>query len=147
MNAQQSSTFSNKVASNAIDKDRKTYSLTATANDAWWTAELKEMAKIDQVLVYAKKSFFDRLYKNFMVEVGLIKDVWELCKGPYDMQTPIDPHVVTCNSPKIARYIRLSRVLSYRSYIVFLEVEVFGTFVGESNCFYHITRYKGVEHL
>ena len=63
---------------------------------------------------------------------GLTEEMWELCKGPFKMQMPINPHISTCDTPKITKLIRFS--ISSKSYLSLMEVAVTGFPAGGKSC-------------
>ena len=134
--AEQSSTYNryscrnNKcIADKAIDNDITTKSL--TKHGGMWNAKISKVIKIDSILIFVTKYGFDQgYYSEFKVETRLDKnDKWVVCKGPYNMKEPIDPHVVQCDAPvTLAKYIRLS---SGKNSLRLYEVQVTGKAQGE----------------
>ena len=116
-NAQQSSNLTlygcrgNKcTADRAIDNDQSTSAITRRSSLAWWTAELTRAAKISMIIFSTSEfAFGEGNFKNFKVETRLSPlGPWKICKGEHAMQRPVFNHVVQCENPMSARYIRLS---------------------------------------
>ena len=136
--AQQSSTYGfygcaggKCTAEKALDDKLDTIAYTNNDSPPWWSVEFETTVKIENILVYADEYNFNQGYfTNFKVETGITKDAWELCKGPYDVQRPINPHVITCDTTKIAKYIRVTRVLDTATYLMLAEVKVAGSIQG-----------------
>ena len=129
-------------ASNAIDGDILTDSVTNVVNDReWWSAKLDQTSVINKILVYASKyGFRNGKYNKFSVDTGMSRKgmdtEWRVCKGEYKMEEPHQPHVVECDSTTIAEFIRLS-VRGSNLYLN--EVKVTGTVsIGELYLPYHI---------
>ena len=104
---------------------------TDETNFEWWSATLSKVIKINNILVFANRyGFNEGEYSEFKVESRLGEnDGWVVCKGPYSMKEPIEPHIIQCNTPvTLAKYIRLS---SGKKNLRLLEVQVTGITQGE----------------
>ena len=133
-NAQQSSTLElyncaggKCTAEKAIDDNFISLSITRRGKPSWWSAELENKVQIEIILVYIGAYSF-KYYNRFQVETGLQKDVWEVCKGPYEVQRPLTPHYITCDKIKIAKYIRMSQMSEM---LALTEVKVVGIIQGK----------------
>ena len=101
--------------------------------EAWWTAQLSNVAKIEKILVYLnQKALTDGCYNKFRVQMRLDeKGTWTNCKGPYQVKGSVSLHVVRCNAQNsYAKYMRISTFGKCRrnrgSWLRLLEVNVFG---------------------
>ena len=127
-NAQRSSAYCDGgkcPAGEAVDGDINTMTRTSTALNPWWTAELSKITRIESIVLYLSEYNLNRgNYNNFKIETSMTEDSWVVCKGPYDVKTPIHPHIITCDKPTVAKYIRLSREPKNPSFLVLHEVKV-----------------------
>jgi hypothetical protein len=119
-------------ASAAIDGDMNTTAVTLGSWSGglwdWWSAELTQTATIDKIRIYTTKyAFNDGKFNRFSVETGMTRedDGWTVCKREYKMEGSYKPHVVKCDTPRIAKYIRLSIRGIQNLYLT--EVKVIGT--------------------
>ena len=143
-NAQQSSTETTYkclgdqcLADKAIDEDISTNSYTTDDPLPWWKAELSKITRIENIILYLSDYNYNQgHYTGFKVETSITEDAWVVCKGPYDVQKPIRPHIITCNKPTIAKYVRLSREIDVVGYLALREVNVNGVSLGKSLFFF-----------
>ena len=115
-------------ASAAIDGDMNTKSVTLEQQWVWWSAELTRTVIINEIHITTTKYAFESgKFNRFSVETGMTRedDGWTVCKGEYKMEGSYQPHVVECDTPTTAKYIRLSVRGGTNLYLT--EVEVIGT--------------------
>ena len=118
------------TADRAIDGDLTTSSVTEASNKAnhveWWSATLGNPSRIEKILVYGSEYAFGKgYYRHFTVKTRMkTSDSWKVCKGDYSIKGSYRPHEVKCNTPTIAKYIRLS-VTGFAS-LYLQEVRVLG---------------------
>ena len=111
------------TADKAIDGDYSTYSLTQSSKFSWWSVVFGYTVEIEKILITAsgygiQSGYFDQ----FKVETKVTsEDPWRVCKGEHSI--PTNPHIVKCDNPTIAKYLRLST--SGKCYLK--EVHVVGT--------------------
>ena len=138
-NAVQSSTHNrfncvnnNCAADKAIDKDMSTYSLTlmATQND-WWSVELLVEAAIDQINAYLSQNDLRQgKFNQFQVTSRRSNtEDWSICKEKYSVTEPVNPHVLRCERPTIAKYLRLN--VFGGNYLAIMELVVLGSTLGQ----------------
>ena len=115
------------LAEFAIDGSLNTFSRTQVKATPWWRVELEHMTTVNTIKVWLKWSAYkNSKYKKFEIktkkEAG---DDWTTCKGPYDVDLPIHPHVIKClNANTKAKYLQLS--LANDEDLLLKEVAVFG---------------------
>ena len=130
--AKQSSEYKNEgcapdkcSASAAIDDNLNTEAITLRDQWEWWSAQLSQRALIHKIYIYPHKNSLDRGYYNrFSVETN-DNGGWTVCKREHKMEYPYNPHILECETLRIAKYIRLS--VRGGGALQLLEVKVFGT--------------------
>ena len=122
-------------ASAAVDGNIRTESVSTNSNWEWWSIGFPQPVILYQIYVYTNLYAFSKgSFNRFKVEAGLTRDDdrWTVCKGEYEMEEPFQPHIVECDTSKIARYIRLS-IGGDRPSLYLQEVKVIGTpYIGEN---------------
>ena len=113
------------VAAKAIDGNADTQSVTTKESRPWWVAELNKITQIKNIILYLDEHNFNQnRLMGFKIETSMTEGQWEVCKGPYNVEKPINPHITTCENPTIAKYIRLSRQTSRGGRLAVVEVKI-----------------------
>jgi ethanolamine utilization protein EutQ (cupin superfamily) len=115
-------------AAMATDGNMATGSVTKYTSFSWWMAEMEKLAHVDAVMVYTDPWAVQQGYfRRFKVETKMREhDEWTMCKDEHSV-TAHDPHVVQCDQPTTARYIRVSVTPSGSCVPLYLhEVKVMG---------------------
>ena len=96
---------------------------------------MTKTALIERILVTTTDYAFRMgKFRRFKVETRLTSSApWTVCKGEYSIKGSYKPHVVKCNNPTIAKYIRLSVAGGPNLYLS--EVIVEGVPVGKNLLF------------
>ena len=113
------------TADKAHDGNMSTYSVTTSDTDVqWWEGELTKRSMISRILVYTTKYALDKgKFQRFKVETRMSRwTKWNVCKGEHSMQA-YDPHVVICDQPTNAKYLRLSIAGGSNLYLTEVQVE------------------------
>ena len=89
--------------------------------------------KIEEILVSTTKYAFESgKFRRFKVESRMTasepwKGTWKVCKGEHSMTGSYSPHKVKCDTPTVAKYIRLSVTGGTNLYLT--DVRVLGTVI------------------
>ena len=123
-------------ADKAIDSKMFTKARTDdSGTSSWWAVEFKYLTKIEKIFLFTEKIDVQRGYfKKLTVETKRNSGGdWEICKGEYSVTEPVSPHVIQCERPTTAKYLKF-RIPPY--YLVLNEVEVTGDVMGMSRYFF-----------
>lgn len=134
-NAEQSGCGNNCIAKRAIDSKFGYVTKSVTSKEeSWWKAELSEYTLITKIKIYFGRDNLKAL-QNFSVETTLSKDgPWRVCKGPYAVELPTDPHELQCHNVTRAKHVRLfTRGVKGYYALALEEVIVFGFKNGGEN--------------
>ena len=94
------------TAEKAIDGDIETWAMSDRGGS--WAVEFAKTVLIDKVLLTLGKTYYE-YYSAFKLETKTSEeDAWSVCKGPYKVELPMDPHEVKCDAPTTAKFLRIS---------------------------------------